>query len=244
MKTLFLAFALVRMSSAAFAVEDSKPEIKSATPFVLFVGEKTKVTIFGDNLNPTEVMCSNPKVTVKMLGAKATEGMDKPKGGRVVELELTSPSDLGPDTLELSLKNMTGEPAKRKFALIQHVGTEVPLKKPSGRFQDAMAITAPITVVGNLADGQPAVLKFEAKAGERFKLSGLAGRSGSTLDMILRVLNSRHITLAIDAGNMKTDRVVDFKAPSTGWFYIEITSEEMKGDPKNDFRLTIQRINN
>ena len=60
--------------SPAFAGEDPKPEIKSATPFVLFVGEKTKVMIFGDNLNPTEVKCSNPKVTLAMLGSKATEG--------------------------------------------------------------------------------------------------------------------------------------------------------------------------
>ena len=236
-----LASSFFALPVLTFGLEDPKPEIKSVSLFVLKIGQTTKLTIFGENLTPIEVKCSNPKVVVKLIASRATDGADKPKGSRAVDLEVSSPADATPDTPEFSLKNQSGEPAKRKIALISVVGEDLALKKPSGSFKDAMIITTPITVVGNLSDGQPAILKFEAKAGEQLRLSGIAGRSGSTLDLIMRVLNSRHITLALDVGHMQTDRKIEFNAPADGWYYVELTSEEMKGAQTNDFRFSISR---
>jgi hypothetical protein len=59
------------------------------------------------------------------------------------------------------------------------------------------------------------------------------------MDPVVRLRDSRHIPLALSAGDKKKDRHLVFHVPADGAYYIELTEGESKGGAGIDYRLTI-----
>ena len=105
----------------------------------------------------------------------------------------------------------------------------------------AFSLFLPRGIFGALDGDTPATFRCDAKAGQIWDFSVLAGRAGSALDALLRIRDSRHLSLALAAGNPKIDRHIRFRAPVDGAYYLEITDDQARGGPTFTYVLTAIR---
>jgi hypothetical protein len=216
-----------------------KPEIKSYLPLGLRAGHTTTLQLYGANLTPKSVSAGKPQVGVKLVGAKATEGDAKTRGARQVTLEVTPPRDPALNAVELTLTQPDGGKASVTVPVLEEVAVETTVKKPNGNYAQAMPLPGPsIGVTGTLDGDTPATFRFEAKAGETWDFTLLAGRAGSALDALMRVRDRKHLSLALAAGNPKNDRHIRFRAPADGPYYLEIVDDQGRGGPTFTYLLT------
>ncbi len=221
--------------------ENAKPVIKSASVLGIQAGKTSTVILFGDNLAPESAATKAP-LTVKLIDSKATDEKLKSKGARQVTLEVAVPKGCPSDTFEVTLTQPDKSVAKTNLCVVASAAVEMPIKKPSSTFLTAMVLTGPSTAVLGQLDGDTAdVVRFDGKAGETWEIGLLASRAGSQLDPILRVRDSRHISLTLSTGDKKKDRHILFHVPTDGAYYIEITEAEARGGAGYDYRLTVNR---
>lgn len=238
----FLAVWLLALSSVAFA--DAKPELKGVYLLYVTPGQSKMVVLYGDNLMPKEAMANKPPMVVKLVEAKATEGDAKGKGNRQVALEISAPANCPMDSYEVVLTNPDGQKVNARVAVVEPVAQEIEVKHPAATYAQAMPIEVKggtLAVTGALNNDTPDLFRLEAKAGETWSLTVLAGRAGSQLDALLRVRDRKHLSLALSAGDPKRDRQIVFKAPVDGAYYIELTDSEGKGGPTHPYRLMVKR---
>jgi hypothetical protein len=218
-----------------------KPEIKAHAPLYLRAGRTTTVLLYGESLAPQSVGVK-PQAIVKLVGTKATEGEAKAQGSRQVTLEVTAPRNAAQHALDLTLTQADGAKTTVSLPVLEDVAMEIAAKKPNGNYAQAMPLSAPSTGVFGALDGDtPATFRCDARAGEVWDFTVLAGRAGSALDALLRVRDSRHLPLALAAGNPKIDRHIRFRAPADGVYYVEITDDQARGGPTFTYVLTAIR---
>ena len=229
------------------ALAEGKPEIKAKSLDYLLAGHTTSLTLYGENLTPRSVTVGKPQIGVKIGAMKATEGDDKKKGSKQVTLEITLAANCPRENIDLTLIQPDGGKATTQLAIVEDAAREIPAKTPNTSYKDAMPLPltpdAPsLAVKGNVEGDNPTTFRFEAQAGETWRFQVFAGRGGSTLDPVLRVRDSRHISLALQANNPKQDLVLIFTAPSTGTYYLELMDEQSRGGGGFTYRLTARQI--
>jgi len=240
---VLLLLAAFLLPSRADDKTPPKPEVKSVSIMAVRVGHTEIIKVYGENLAPKEVKAAKNLLTVKLGESKATEGGDKSKGSRQVALEVVVPPNCPPDTYTLTLVNTDNTTAEAKIAVVPDTVLELPVKHPAGTFTKAMPLSGPsVGVTGTLNNDAPEVFKFEAKRGEKWRIELLAGRVGSAMDPVMRVRNSRHVSLAISAGDPKKDRIILFTVPEDGTYYIEFYDDQGRGGPTFVYRLSLHRI--
>ena len=224
---------------------DGKPEIKFKSVPYIVAGHAASVTLYGENLTPLSVKANRPQITVKLGAAKATQGDDKKKGRRQVQVDITPSVDCPPENVELTLAQADGGKAVTQISVVPDAAQEIKEKKPNGTFGDAMPLPSAadgntLAITGHVDGDSAALFRLETKAGETWRLGLFAGRGGSPLDPILRVRDSRHFSLALAAGDAKKDLSLVFTAPADGTYYVEIMDGESRGGNDYTFRLLIQ----
>lgn len=227
---------------------DGKPEIKSKSLAYITTGHMTTLTLYGENLAPKSVTAGKPQVTVKLGTMKATEGDDKKKGSRQVSIELTPSADCPRENIDLTITQPDGTKATTQIPIVEATASEMPVKKPNTSYTDAMPLTLTpalpsLAVTGNVEGDNPTTFRFEVKAGETWRFQVFAGRGDSTLDPVLRVRDSKHLSLSLQAGNPKQDLTLQFTAPATGTYYLELMDDQSRGGAAFTFRLTVQKKN-
>ncbi len=223
------------------ALSQIKPEVKSTSFAVVKAGQATVVTVFGENLAPTAVQSAQSKLTVKLGAVKATEGGDKGKGSKQLLLDVSAAADCPRGPMEITLIQGTEKP-KLFIDVVEPAALELTPKRPCNTFPTAMPLTsASVAVTGNLNGDSPDLFRFDAKAGETWEISAVAGGAGSPLDAVLRLRNSRRIPLAISAGSEKMDRKIVYKIPADGLYYVELSENEGKGGPEFQYRLMLRK---
>ena len=236
-----LTLALVVLAGVCRAADAPKPEVKSESVLGVPVGKTTTVVLYGENLAPKFVTIKSP-LTVKLIDAKPTDEKTKSKGSRQVTLEVTVPPACPRETYELTLTQPDNTTAKANLCVTEETAMEVPIKKPSATFANAMPLPGPSTAVTGQMDGDSAdVVRFDAKAGEVWEISLLSSRAGSMMDPVLRVRDSRHMSMALSVGDKKKDRHIKFHVPADGSYYVEITEAEAKGGAGYTYRLAVVR---
>lgn len=227
---------------------DGKPEIKSKSLPYVTTGHTTTLTLYGENLAPKTVTANKPFITVKLGTIKATEGDDKKKGSKQVALEITPSADCPRENIELTLTQPDGAKATTQIPIVEAAASEIPAKKPNTSYTDAMPLVLTpalpsLAVTGNVEGDNPTTFRFEAKAGEIWRFQVFAGRGDSTLDPVMRVRDSKHMSLALQAGNPKQDLMLLFTALSAGTYYLEIMDDQSRGGVGFTYRLTVQKKN-
>jgi hypothetical protein len=230
------------LTTAAHSADAPKPEIKAHAPLFVRAGHTVMLIVYGENLAPSGVTVAKPQVTVKLIGTKATEGAAKAQGSKQVTLEVTVPRGYAQNSVDLTLAQPDGAKATLPLPILEDVATEIPAKKPNGSYAQAMPLPGPSAgISGALESDSPATFRFEAKAGEIWDFALLAGRAGSALDAVMRLRDSRHLSLALSAGNPKIDRQLHFRAPAAGSYYLEIGDDQARSGPTFTYVLTVIR---
>ncbi len=227
-----------------------KPEIKSKSVNSIVAGQSTTVILYGENLAPLTVRASKPQVSVKLGAVKPTEGADKSKGSKQVTLDIATTADCPTENIDLTLEQSDGKAkaqATVQLPVIDAVASEMPAKKPNTSFADAMPLVLTpavpsLAVTGNVEGDNPATFRFDAKTGQTFRFQLFAGRGGSTLDPLLRVRNSKHLSLALRAGYPKQDLILVFTAPTDGTYYLELMDEQSRGGGAFTYRLSVHDV--
>ncbi len=204
-------------------------------------GKTTSVILYGENLAPISAAVKAP-VTVKIVESKATDEKTKSKGSRQVTLEVAVPAACPSDTFELTLTQQDKSVVKTNLCVAPATALEMPIKKPASTFATAMPLPGASAAVLGQLDGDTAdLVRLDGKAGELWDINLLSSRAGSLLDPILRVRDSRHISLALSTGDKARDRHIAFRVPADGAYYIEITEAEARGGGGYTYRLTVVR---
>ncbi len=234
-------FGLVLCAGAVWA--EAKPEVKAKSISYVVAGHAASVTLYGENLTPVSVKANKAHISVKLGAAKATEGDDKKKGSRQVTLDIVPAVDCPPDSVELTLAQADGGKALTQIAVVPDAAQEIKEVKPNGTFAQAMPLASDkgtVAVSGHVDGDSASSFRLDAHAGDVWRIGLFAGRGGSLLDPVLRVRDSRHMSLAIAAGDAKKDLSLAFTAPANGTYYIEIMDAESKGGGEYTFRLLLQ----
>lgn len=228
---------------ANIASADGKPEIKAKSVSYVVAGHAASVTLYGENLTPASVKANKTHIMVRLGAAKATEGDDKKKGSRQVTLEIVPAADCPSENVELTLTQADGGKAVTQIAVVPDAAQEVKEVKPNGTFVQAMPLASDrgtLAVLGHVDGDSAAIFRLDAQAGDKWRIGLFAGRGGSSLDPVLRVRDSRHLSLGIAAGDAKKDLSLTFTAPANGAYYVEIMDAESRGGGEYTFRLLVQ----
>lgn len=236
-----LTLAFCAALGSAFAAEEKKPEIKGSTLLVAPAGQKTTLTLYGENLDTKTVTADKPALKAKLLEAKTNETSKDQLGSRKVTVEVETAAACPSGPYELTLANADGKSVKVPLAVIES-GAFVPAKKPCADFAQAMPLTgASAAIAGTMEKNAPQVFRFEAKTGERISVTLFSRHLGYGLDAVLRLRDSRHTSLSLAAGSAKKDRQIDFHAPADGVYYLELTDAEGHGGETFEYRLLLSR---
>jgi len=237
----FLLLGVFATFAGVCRADGAKAEIKSMSVLGIPAGKTTMVTLYGENLAPVSAAVKAP-VTVKIIDSKATGEKTKSKGSRQVTLEVAVPATCPAETFEVTLTQSDKTVAKANLCVVPGAAIEAPIKKPASTFATAMPLPGPSTAILGQLDGDTAdLVRIDGKAGEVWDISLLCSRAGSSLDPILRVRDSRHISLALSVGDKTKDRHIQFHVPADGAYFVEITEAEARGGAGYTYRLTIVR---
>jgi hypothetical protein len=240
-----LAFLCLLLPPMVRGADVPKAEIKAHAPLYVRAGHTTTLIIYGDNLAPKGVTASRPQVGVKLIETKPTEGEAKAKGGKQVTLEVSTPHGYDQNGVELTLTQPDGVKVTLPLPILEDVATETVVKGPHGNYALAMPLPGPSAgLSGALDNDTAATFCFDAKAGDTWDFTLLAGRAGSALDALLRLRDSRHLSLALSAGNPKLDRHIHFRAPADGTYYLEVGDDQARGGPTFTYVMTATRRSN
>lgn len=110
--------------------------------------------------------------------------------------------------------------------------------------ETALLLKIPTVVTGALDQrGQHRFLRFQAIAGQQYRMRLFARNHGSVLDATLSVLDSqgKQLVLQDDAGNDR-DPDLKWKAPADGEFFIDIQDFHKSGGEHFDFELAMSAM--
>lgn len=241
---LVLSVILLLLGASIGGAQDRpKPEIKDRSLLGIHAGQTASVIFYGENLAPKTVTVSKPPLTARIVGAAASQtDEEKKRGGTQMTVEVTAPANCPPDTYELSFVHDGDVKVTAPIVVVDDGLAEIPVKQPNATLVQAMRLAGPaVAVVGALGNDTPDVFSFEARAGETWEITLLAGRAGSPLDPIVRVRDRRRFPVALSAGDPKQDRRIVLRVPADGTCHVELTDAESRGGPGYLYRLTLRR---
>lgn len=244
----WLALAGLPTTAAAQEAKKDKikPEIKSVSLLAVPAGKTATVIVYGDNLQPLSAAANKGNLAVKLMETKDTDETTKKannNAAKQVTLEVSAPPDCPPDTYELVLVHEGDVKANARLAIVEPAATEIEVKRPNASIKQAMPLEGTsVAVTGSLQGDTADVFRLDARAGETWEITLLAGRVGSPLDPILRLRDERNMSLALAAGDENQDRTLRYTFPADAPYFIELTEAEARGGPQFRYRLTVKRI--
>lgn len=221
MRNIFLVASLLVAPLAGA----QSPVLHRLAPLGIPTGKTTEVKLVGERLDEiTDVWCSVPEVRVTLTnGPRLMISAPRDAAG-IVALRVATTNGIS-DLAMLMVDELaaTLEPTANRTA-----ATAQQLRQPT-------AIDA-ITDELNFD-----YYRFDAKKGETVSVDIVAGRIGSKLDPVLRILDARNQELAFceDAPGAGRDSRIQFRAPATGEYFIEVRDVGYAGGLQHYYRLRI-----
>ncbi|MBW3625162.1 MAG: hypothetical protein KY468_17330 [Armatimonadetes bacterium] len=223
-----------------------KPEIKSVQPYWIPNGKTVTFKIMGQDLAPKGIEFTDKKVTAKVLKVEKLEPKtdeEKAKGNTAVEIELSAPDDLKPDSYAFKLPH-DGETQPENKIYIDEATPEIKEKEPNDtlRKPQPLAAAAPFALTGKLDNEGVDVYQIQGKAGEVWRFEILAKRAGSGMDPILRLRDPRLVSVKVAVDNQDRDCALEYKIPADGPYLLEVFDADNRTNKDYFYRLMVKRV--
>jgi hypothetical protein len=222
------------------ALRAQSPEISRISPMAARPGETVTVTLQGKNLlQPQQLWTSFGAKTEWEAQAPGRDG----KISKREEKELVGKLTMAPDAPLglgfLRLPTATGLSGPLFFLV-----DELPVvtKNPqNASAEKAQAVTAPAAVEGAAEVGRSDFYRVEMKAAESISVEAFAGRIGSKMDPVLRLLDAEGKELAFvdDTLGLAGDCRLRYRATADGPLMIELRDASFTGGPEYFYHLRI-----
>lgn len=237
---LFLLPAMAVLLASAASTLGQSPELTRVLPYSARPGETVSITLHGkDLLNPQKIWTSFDSTTDWQTPPPGKDGKPpKPDGRSVTAALALSPSaPLG--VAFLRLPTATGFSGPLLFLV-----DDLPVTSKSnnnGSAKNAQRLTVPTAVEGHSDTGYSDFYQFTAKRGESFSVEVYAGRLGSKMDPLLRLLDASGNELARsdDAPGLAGDCRLRFTASGDGPIFIEVRDASFAGGVERFYHMRI-----
>lgn len=132
-----------------------------------------------------------------------------------------------------------GESAALPLVVV-NAGAWNPGFKPSGGFADAPLLPPGTWIAGALSDRREvAVVRIEARAGQRLRAEVWATRCGSTLDGALSLHDTRGAVLHRVDDTEGRDPVLAWTVPATGGYFLSLAGMDERPAPTHTYLLRV-----
>jgi hypothetical protein len=213
----------------AFSATAQIPVIQYTSPGAISLKKSTDVIFVGENLGgATELWTSFASETV-LKSNDATRAV----------FELALPKEAQPGIGAVRLATTNGVSSWR-LILIDDLPT-VAENESNKTMSAAQPLRLPVAVDGVCDELSFDFYTFEAKKGQRVSVEVVAQRMGSALDPVIRLLDpkGRELAYCDDDPSAGRDARIQFKAPASGHFLIEVRDINYQGGPQHRYRLRL-----
>jgi hypothetical protein len=222
------------------ALRAQSPEISRISPLAARPGETVTVTLQGKDLRqPQQLWTSFGAKTEWVAQAPGKDGKISKSDGRKLVGKLTMAADAPLGLGFLRLPTATGLSGPLFFLV-----DELPVvtKNPqNASVEKAQVVQAQAAVEGEAEAGRSDFYRFEMKAGECISVEAFAGRIGSKMDPVLRLLDAKGKELAFvdDTLGLAGDCRLRYRATADGPLTVEIRDASFTGGSEYFYHLRI-----
>jgi len=212
------------------ALAAKPPKIRSILPLAALPGKTTELVITGEGLQAvTGLWTSFDSKTTILAGEK-----DKGKKLRI-RIEVAKETPMGIGAVRASgpdgLSNL-------KLFLIDDLHAP-PAAGDNSSASRALAIEPPCAIDSQTKTDQVRYYSFKASAGQGLSFEVLSQRIGSSLDPVLRILDSEQKELAYSNDSIGADSRISWMPEKDGSYLLELRDVTWRGGEGFDYRLRI-----
>ena len=217
----------------ASAVDAAPPSISSLQPRGAQRGGSIILVVEGAGLSADVELITGLAAEPRLI---TDDDQLKPSANRVAfRVSILDTEAAGPRLIRVRTPEGISAPSVFCVAVLP----EVEEKEPNDLPGVAQPITLPATVNGRLSPTDRDVFRCSAKQGERLVFEAAARRIGSAVDPTLRLLSpeGRELALGEDSSGLDVDARIDFVAPATGEYLIQIHDATYSARAPDFYRL-------
>jgi hypothetical protein len=215
--------ALIALFSTATCSQAAPPDIDSISPLAIRRGVPTEITLSGSDLSEATQLWTSFPARLERVGEAC--------------FRITTDAPVGLGALRAFGSNGV---SNFSFIMLDDLPTAAESKTNKTR------AAAQSVEVGGAIDGRCDELgydwfKLRANKGQQVSVETVAARIGSKLDSVLRVMNAAGHELARndDAPGRSGDSYLNFTAPATGDYFIEVRDVNYGGGSSFFYRLRL-----
>jgi len=227
---------LMSMLAVGFlpAVAVAQPSISSLTPAAIPPGKATEVTIHGAKLErPLQVWTSFPAEVELVAPANEEEA----KKVDAVRCKITPAAGVAVGVAGIAVGNKSAASGIYFFTI-----DDLPAVSDSGdnhSQEKAQLVELPAGVHGTIDGSQRDYYAFEATKGQRVAVEVVASRLGSTMDPVVRLLDSQgnELVMADDNEGIGADCRFSSTLEQEGRYIVEVADNKFQGGLRYSLRL-------
>lgn len=209
-------------------VAAQSPILHRVSPLAIPAGQSTEVKLIGERLGEiTDLWCSAANVRLVPTNDARLIITTPANAAGVLALRVATTNGVS-DAAMLLIDAM---PSVRELATNKAV-------------TNAQWLPRPVAIDGTTDELAFDFYRLDAKRGETVSIEVLASRIGSKLDPVLRILDGekRELAFCEDASGAGRDCRLQFRAPKTGTYVIEVRDMAYSGGPQHFYRLRIGKF--
>jgi hypothetical protein len=243
----FLACAGAIGISGVAAQQGKKQEFRIQEPgWVTVAPTTTTVKLYGQDLNPGEIQFQKPGITGRILKVEDFAGKTDTQrkwGNRLVEVELAFSAGVMPGEHSFTLTGPGVQPEIGRLT-VDLPAPEVKETEPNHDLRTPQVLPpGSVTVLGMLDNEGADVLRFDARAGETWRIEVFARRLNreTKLEPILRLRDPRlaPVKVAVDQGN---DCFIEYRARLDGPHLVELFDADNRSGGDYNYRLALRKL--
>src|SRR5438477_10611504 len=211
------------------------PALSYATPSAVAPGRTATVTFRGENLSgATQLWTSFP---AKVTRDSSSEINGPARNQVAFRLSIPKTVPVGIGAVQVTTTNGVSD---LHLLMID----DLPAATQSGTNHTiawAQRLKLPAAVEGHCDELAFDYYRFNAKKGQRLSIEIVANRLGSSLDPVVRLLDSggKELVYCDDDPAVGSDARFGFTAPTAGSYLIEVRDLAYQGGPKHRYRLRV-----
>ncbi len=240
MRLVVKLFVLANIVFVAHGIATAQvPTLSHTVPYAVVPGKTTGVTFHGDGLlEAVSVSTSIPGAEARFVPQPAGKGASAPSP-KIAKFDVTVPATTVPGVYGVRVTTKAGATNLRLITVddLPTIAEETTNKSVA----KAQPLKLPIAVDGVAEAESYDYFKFHAEAGQRIAVDVVARRMGSTLDPVVRLLDSagHELAYADDDESTGPDGRFTYRIQKTGDYLLELRDIRYTGGATHRYHLRI-----